>query len=696
MTPAQQANFNRLIAPRHVAVIGGDDAAVVINECRRIGYAGELWPVNPRRSEIAGIRCVATCADLPQAPDAVFLAVPAAPALNIIRQLSQMDAGGVVCYTAGFSADGSHGPQADRDVIEAAGSMALVGPNCYGLINYIDKVALWPFAHGGYCPGYGAAVITQSGMLSSDITMNQRSLPLAFMVSAGNQSVLRLEDYVDTLCERPEVRAIGLHIEGLHNIPAFCNAAVRARELGKPIVALKTGTSKIGATLTVSHTGSLSGDNELYQALFRHLGIISVDSPAQFVETLKYLVVCKPVKGKRLIGFTCSGGGATLLADHAESLDLQFDEISGGAGDKLARQLPAIASVTNPLDYTTPIWGNAEKTLPVFSTAVQDGYDAAILVQDYPLPGLDESRVWYRNDAQAFIEAAALAGIPAAVCSTLAENIDRETREWMIDKGAAPLQGIHEALNAIDAASWYEYHRTEVGRQAGPMRKVDPLRNIRQYDEARAKALLAAAGLDIPPGQVCSADAVRQVAHTIGFPVVLKANSGAIAHKTEAGAVAVGLRDSAAVGDALSAMQASVAAGGFQCESFLIEAMMPAPLAELLVSVRRDAEFGWAMTLATGGVFVDMLQDAVTLLLPTDNSQLLRALDELAVAKLLHGYRGKPAVERQMLVAQIQRIAQFAMASDPAVAEIEINPLFIYRERVCVVDVLLRCGEPGT
>ena len=201
-------------------MIGGDDAEIVAGECARIGYDGPFWPVNPKREQIGGHCCYASLDDLPEPPDAVFLAIPRAPAIETLAKLDAIGAGGVVCYTAGFREIGGDGATAETALIEAAGDLALIGPNCYGLINYIDKVALWPFAHGGDCPGYGAAIITQSGMLSSDLSMNQRSVPLTYMISAGNQSVLHLEDFIDLLCEREEVRAIGLHIEGLRISPA--------------------------------------------------------------------------------------------------------------------------------------------------------------------------------------------------------------------------------------------------------------------------------------------------------------------------------------------------------------------------------------------------------------------------------------------------------------------------------------------
>ena len=322
MNPLRRANLQRLLKPRHIAFIGGRDATIAVNEARRRGFKGQMWAVNPKRPDLGGVPCVASIADLPEAPDAIYLAIPAVGVVDALRTLAQMGAGGVVCFSAGFKEAGA--AQAEEDLINATGDMALIGPNCYGLINYIDKSALWSFEHGGWSPGYGAAIITQSGMFSSDITMSQRSLPLAYMVSAGNQAVLGQEDFLDIFVDDPAVRAIGLHIEGLQDIPSFERAALKALAKGVPVVALKTGSSTIGSELTVSHTGSLSGSAELYEALFARVGIISVTNPSQFLETLKFLCVVGAPKGKKLVGFTCSGGGATMLADHAEKTGLSF------------------------------------------------------------------------------------------------------------------------------------------------------------------------------------------------------------------------------------------------------------------------------------------------------------------------------------------------------------------------------------
>jgi acyl-CoA synthetase (NDP forming) len=696
MTPGRRANLARLLKPRHVAVIGGRDAEVVATECARIGFAGPFWPVNPKRGQIGGHRCFAAVEDLPEAPDAVFLAVPREAAIGTLEKLSAMGAGGVVCYTAGFGETGEDGAAAEARLVAAAGDLALIGPNCYGLINYVDRVALWPFAHGGSCPGRGAAIITQSGMLSSDFTMSQRSVPFAYMVSAGNQTVLRLEDFVDALAERPEVAAIGLHIEGLKDVEAFARAALKSLRLGKPIVALKTGTSRLGASLTVSHTGSLSGTGELYDALFDRLGIIRVTSPAQLLETVKFLCVAGVPPGRRLAGLTCSGGGATMLADYAERLGLRFTPPGPATAERLRGQLPATATVSNPLDYTTPIWGIPEKTRPVFDTLFGDGHDAAVIVQDYPAPGLDESKVYYRNDTLSFIAAARQQGLAAAVCSTIPENLDAETRGFLVAEGVAPMQGIEECMTAIAAAAWHGERRAEIAADPPPplMAATAAMGQPRLMDEAAAKALLRARGIAVPKGRTATGAEAAAAAAELGFPVALKMVSARLPHKTEAGAVKLNLSSPEAVAAAVRRMTAAVTAHdpAAVTDCFLVERMAAAPVAELMVSIRRDRQFGLAMTLATGGVLVEVLGDAATLLLPATRGEMARALGRLKVNRLLDGYRGQPAASREALLDMLERLAAFAADDANRVIEIEINPLFAGPRDCAVVDVLLHTG----
>jgi acyl-CoA synthetase (NDP forming) len=691
MTPKRRANFQHLLKPRHIAFIGGHDATTAINEARRRGFTGQMWAVNPKRSDLAGVSCVASISDLPEAPDAVYLAIPAGGVVEALRSLAQMGVGGVVCFSAGFKETGD--AQAEQALIEATGDMALIGPNCYGLINYIDNSALWSFEHGGWSPGYGAAIITQSGMFSSDITMAQRSLPMAYMVSAGNQAVLGQEDFLDIFSDDPAVRAIGLHIEGLQDIPRFERAALKALSKGIPVVALKTGSSAIGSTLTVSHTGSLSGSAELYEALFARTGVISVTNPSQFLETLKFLCVVGAPKGKRLVGFTCSGGGATMLADYAEKIELAFPSVDPAQEAELTTLLPDIATVSNPLDYTTPIWGQATHTYPVFAKAIAAiAADTAVLVQDYPAAGLDASKTYYQQDATAFAQAAREQGIPAVICATLPENMDTETRRHLISEGVAPMQGIHETMNAIrQAADWWQTRERIALAKPAPLMPVSQHGMLEMVTEDVGKHWLANNSFEVPEGRSVSADQAGAAATDIGFPVALKMMSPLLAHKTEAGAVALGLGSADAIANAVKQMTTDVTAHDPKAvtDRFLVEAMSPPPLAELIVTLRRDPQFGAALVLGSGGILVELVGDVVTLLLPATPDDIARALQTLRTARLLNGFRGRPKAGIQKIAIQLHQLCTAYLKDQNAMVEIEINPLFVYSDHVCAVDALL-------
>ena len=692
MTPKQRQNFDRLLSPRHIAFIGGRDALIAIGEAKRRGFKGEYWPVNPRREELGGFPCFADIDALPEAPDAVFLAIPAPAAVAAVDTLREIGAGGIVCYTAGFKEAGRDGQKLEQDLLNAVGDMALIGPNCYGIINYLDNSALWPFAHGGSCPGYGAAIITQSGMLSSDISMSQRSLPLTHMVSAGNQAVLGIEDFIDILCENPATKAIGLHIEGLSNIPKFEKAALKALAQSTPIVALKTGKSEIGSALTVSHTGSLSGSNDLYEALFDRLGIISVTNPSQLLETLKYLCVVEPPKGKNIAGFTCSGGGATMLADYGEEIGLEFPSFDSPAAHILEQHLPPIATVSNPLDYTTPIWGQPKLTEPVFRAALEhNDVQAAVLVQDYPAEGLDESKVFYQNDALAFATAAKSLGIPAAICATIPENLDKATREFLIAQGVAPMQGIEETLNAVSSAAWWRFRCDQLRKNPyEPMAPPSPMVGAAQMNEAEGKAIVHSFGVDIPKGAVTNIDGLTSVAEDIGYPVVLKMVGSGLEHKTEAGAVAINLKSAAELKEAANVMIQSVQQFDPDClsDQFLVEAMANLPLAELVVAIRQDQQFGWVLAVGSGGVFVELIGDVKHLLLPTNAKSIESALRSLKIGKLLSGFRGAKPANFELLSHQILRLCQQVQSLAPDITELEINPLFVYNDKIMAVDVL--------
>jgi acyl-CoA synthetase (NDP forming) len=688
----RQANLRRLLNPRHVAFVGGRGVAEAIRQCLGDGFAGAIWPVNPTLTEIAGLPCFPDIESLPEAPDATFIAVRREATIDIVRALARRGAGGCVCYAAGYAEVGVEGAALQRRLVAEAGSLALVGPNCYGLLNYVDGVVLWPSAHGGRRVGRGVALVAQSGNIALTLTLNHRSVPFSHVVSVGNQAVLGIPDYVLALAEDPRVTAIALYIEGLTDIAGFAAAAARAAALGKPIVVLKGGRSALGAQLAMSHTSSLAGDDALYDALFRRLGVIRAETLSGLLETAKLLAVLGRPPGDRLAVFTCSGGECLLTADRAAGLGLALPGFTPDQQASLRAQLPAFATVANPLDYNTSLWGDRALLRQCFETVLSGPFDAGMLMLDYPredAAGIDE----YEAAVDALIATAGATGKPCMVASTLPELLPERTREKLLAAGLAPLQGMDEALTAFALAT------RPATADAGlppplPGRAVGHERHL--LDEWGSKRLLAGHGLALPEGRLVPPGEAAAAARALGFPVVVKVARPAIAHKTEAGAVALGLGDAAAVEAAVARMAAALAAGGQQLEAVLVERQVTGAVAELIVGIKRDPPFGPALVIGAGGVLVEMVKDSAALLLPTSPAAIEAALRGLRVAGLLQGYRGRPAGDVAATVRAIASVAEAAIALGDRLVELDVNPLLVLPEGqgAIAVDALIVTTEP--
>jgi len=697
MTPSQKKNLQRLLAPRHIAFIGGNEALYASRQCAAGGFSGQIWGVNPKRRKLDEHPCFASVDDLPEAPDAAFVAVPGSVVPTVVSQLHQRGAGGVVCYSAGFGELGVDGEALEQKLIEVSGDLALVGPNVFGLLNYIQGAHLWPYSHGGQRVTRGPAIISQSGMLSGYLLTNRRSVNFSYVIGAGNQSVLGVEDYLEALLTRSEVTAFGIYLESLRDIPQFAKAALNALDRNIPLVVLKVGRSDLAARTTLTHTGSLAGSDTLYQALFDRLGVVRVPTPSLMLETLNLLTIAGAPTGQRLAAFTCSGGDVAMLADRGEECGIDFKAPSPAASHKLKSLLPSIATVSNPLDYTTPLWGHEEKLKPVFSALVEDDYDAALLVQDYPPPHLKEDRHLYQADARAFMRATREAGIPGAVCSSLPENLDTQIQQFLKDHDTAPLQGIGESVQAIAAATVFGRQRKKHLTQARSISFAIAGRtaNSITLDEWQGKKLLENAGIPIPAGELVTVDGVSAAADRLGYPVALKLVSADLPHKTEAGAVRLNLESATQVSDAAKAIQRAVQdySADLSQECFLVEKMVANSIAELLVGIHNDGQFGHTLTLASGGALVELVADSVTILLPTPREDITTALHSLQVAKLLRGFRNRPAADVDQLVDTICTIVAFARQLGAKLDELDINPLIVHPDGCTAADVLL-CVDP--
>lgn len=269
---SQPAPLSRLVWPKSLAFIGGTEAEIALVKTRALGYSGRLYAVNPRRPTLGGVACHPSIAELPEAPDAAFISVKREPTIAIVAELARRGSGSAVVYASGFAEVGGDGPELQAELVRAAATMPIMGPNCYGYINFIGRTSLWPDEYGGEPRDRGIAIITQSGNIAINFTMTRRGLPLAAIFTLGNQAAIDIAALLDILADDERITAIGLHIEGLRDPAAFAAAMVKARNHRKPVIALKTGRSEQGARVTMSHTSSLAGSDALYDALFERYG----------------------------------------------------------------------------------------------------------------------------------------------------------------------------------------------------------------------------------------------------------------------------------------------------------------------------------------------------------------------------------------------------------------------------------------
>ncbi len=659
-------DLSRLLRPRSIAVLGSVWAENVIAQCRKMGFQGPVWPVHPTKPTIGGLPAFAALADLPHAPDASFIGVNRHATIDVVSELSAVGAGGAICFASGWTEAGK--PELQERLVSAAGEMPILGPNCYGVINYLDGALLWPDQHGGRRVEKGVALLSQSSNIVINLTMQARALPVAYVACLGNAAQIGLAELAGALLEDERVTAIGMYVEGIDDAPAFAELAERARAAGKGVVCIKSGKTDASRSAAASHTAALAGGGAASSAFLKQAGVAEVNTLPELIETLKIFHVHGPQIGTRICSLSCSGGEAGLVSDLAQPFGLDFPPPSDAQRQRLGEILGPIVTIANPLDYHTFIWGDGPRTTKVFTTMLQ-GYDAGIYIIDPPRPDrCDPSS--FQPALDAIVSSTKTTGKPAFPVASLPENFDEDRAIAMLDQGIAPLMGLETALGAIKAA------QTGPGRAGWrPATAIGP-RETRMLDEHEGKSLLDAAGVEIPRGVLgLTLNEVRAKAAGLTPPYVLKGLG--FAHKTEAGAVRLGLQS-------LDGQAEISGATGY-----LVEEMVAGAIAEVLLGIRRDPIYGVTLTLGLGGVTAEVLADTVTLVLPVTEDDILAAMRGLKLWPLLDGYRGRPRADMDSVARIAVGLGQM-MLDRPELEEIEINPVLVRQKGAVAVDALIR------
>jgi acetate---CoA ligase (ADP-forming) len=684
-------DIQRLIAPRSIALIGASawiDAVAAGNAA--IGYTGVLWRVHPTRASTATTTYYRSIDELPGVPDAAFVAVPNREAPGVAGALAARGAGGFVCFTAGFSETGSEsGHRLTRELIDNAGALPYFGPNCYGYVNFFDRVAMMPDQIVGAAVERGVALICQSGTIALTLMFNQRSVPVGCLFTVGNQTRLAVEDLIEILCADERVTAFGLYLEGVKDPARFARAADLARAAGKPIAVIKSGRTAAAARTAHSHTGALAGADEVFEAFCRQAGIARCDTLGTLCETLKLFHTGGPLPGRKVLVMGASGGDMAMTADVSRTMDLDFAPIPEARSRSLRELLTDRVTIANPFDIHTYLWFNPPALKRVFSEVLHAGYDAAGFMLDSPPEGKADAAA-YDAVIDVFIEAAQQAPTRAALIASLPETISARVRQRCLDGGVIPLQGQREALEALSlagsvGAAW--------ANGPGVQLQLPPLQDtstVHALAELEGKTALAEFGVRVPRGKLVPVQAVAQTARELGFPVVIKASGAHLEHKTELGGVVLNVRTEA---DARSAAERLSKLS----PTLLVEEMLTDGVAEILIGVIVDPQFGQVLVLGAGGVLTEILSDSVSLLPPWTRTSIESGLRRLEVCKLLAGYRGKPAADVDALIGTIVSVARYAAENLATLVELDVNPVIVRPagKGAVAVDTMIRLRKPS-
>ena len=672
-----KSRLSRLFSPKSVAVVGGGVwCRSVIEQLIKIGYKGTIFPVHPFKEEILGIKSFKDLEDIPAIIDATFIGVNRNITIEVVKQLNSLNAGGAVCFASGFleaEGDKQGSGELQKSLIEAAADMPILGPNCYGFINYLDHAALWPDQHGGTTVDKGVAILTQSSNIAINITMQTRGLPISYIMSVGNQASLGFSEIGMYLLSDPRVTALGLHIEGIGDLKAFEELTTKARKLGKPIVALKVGKSAEARRAAQSHTASLAGDAQSAKSLFKRLGIAEVDRLEVLIDTLKIFHSYGPLSSKNVRSLSCSGGEASLVSDLAQAYGIQFPKLEKENISELRSVLGEMVALSNPLDYHTYIWGDIDAMASTFIAMMRQHNGITIIIVDFPRDDNCDPSAW-----NCVITAAKMAkkseNKPLALVSTLSENIPEHVSFELLESNIITLHGLDTALAAISVSS---INQTVVNPK--PIFLSNPTGKSILVDEYDAKKSLEKYGLKLPETEKCLQSDAHLVSDQIGYPVVIKALGSA--HKSELGEVFLNLENQKSVKEALRKISK---------KHVIVEKMIGDAVVELLVGIVHDPAHGMLLTVGAGGVLTEILSDTSSLLLPSSKSEVLDCFNQLKISKIAKGYRGALGVDINQIIDAIMKIQDFVLDNRDKLFEIEINPLIVTTSEVIVADALIR------
>jgi acyl-CoA synthetase (NDP forming) len=681
--------FDQLLAPQSIAVVGASErpdaiGTRVIRNLQLMGYKGRIYPVNPKYGELAGLKCCPSLSDLPEIVDAAFLAVPAAAGPDLLDEAGRKGIRAAFINANGYADGDAEGVTRQRQIQQIAKQygIAISGPNNIGLINVHDQCAVWTPRYMEKIQPGPVAAICQSGSIALALSADERKLGLAYLISTGNEATASVAEYLDHIVRDSRVSVVLLFLETIRNPSLFAKAAAEGRARGKHIIALKLGSSEGGRALVQAHTGSLAGEDSLYDAYFRDLGIIRVRDLDEMLETAALLAIdpkMPPAPG--FVAVTLSGGEAALIADLANEMGIKFPALPAETLTRLRPAFPSYSSIGNPLDA----WGlgfNEERFKTVLQALV-DTPSIGTIGFAVDAPGKGGVDVPY-----ACVMARACAAMKRDkrllfFNNTSGTGPNSEVREILDRAGIAYLSGMRPAL-----AATANLLRLGVPRACAPA-PADAGPALPVHETAIFERLSAAGVPMISACTVKTAEDSIAAAKRFGGPIVLKGVAAHLPHKSDLGLVRLGLRNAAEITEAFDALSTTLRAHAKDGATGQIVAQaMAGEGVELILGVRNEPGFGSFLLVGLGGVLVEVSREVSVRVAPVDVATARAMLEETAAGTLLAGFRGKGPFDIEVAASAIAAFSVFGAAQSGRLAALEINPLIVTANGAFGVDAL--------
>jgi acyl-CoA synthetase (NDP forming) len=707
VTPDRLRDF---FAPRSIAVVGASDtsgwARFVMASSLATGFSGPLIPVHPKHATVFGRPAARSLRDLDEPVDLAFIMAPVHAVESVLDDAGAAGVRNAIVLASGYREAGEPGRALEDSMIgrAAAHGITVLGPNCLGFLNAHAGVA--PFALTVPPPLLAGPVgiALQSGALASVVLAFARghAIGVSTLVTMGNEAMIGATDVIEYLVEDDATRVICLFLEEIGDPARFARAAERADRAGKPIVALKAGSSPAGREAALAHTGAVAGDDAVVSAALRQLNIIRVTSLEELLCTGALLGYDRWPKGRRMGVVSTSGGACDLIADRAAAESIKMPEYAPETVAAITPLVPPFATVRNPLDVTGYFLANRRTSAltpadHVLDAATRDPGLDFVLFTALTLPDArpaDESLAAMFAQRTAWLgERIASAPIPVIPVGHTCVDVSGFARELLARSDIHPLAGIDLGLTAIGhALRWLENRRRPRAavRWAAPARGRPVPAPGQPWSEATARGLLARSGVPVVPAElVDSADGAADAARRLGLPVALKICSAQIVHKSDIGGVALGLSTEAEVRAAYARVSAAGhAVPGARIDGVLVSRMRTGGV-ELIAGVTADPTFGLVLAVGLGGVWVEVLKDTSLRVLPVDQQEVRQMLGELRGSPLLLGARGSRPADLDVLAEVITGLGDAAVGLNGALRALEVNPLWVDGDRVEALDVLV-------